>query len=190
MRARAELAYARLADAGIDTDRFPQIQVTAAFGNQYSPTTGSIVPGGGNPGFWQIGASETFTLPLIEYGTRRASHAAAHAKIDAAEAALSSAENAVDVEIRQAFRAAQTAGTNLQTSREADALGRESARIARLQYAHGLISLTDATAAEQSALQAATDLVSARVAYAAAIVNLEVAIGAGDATTLTATVSS
>jgi multidrug efflux system outer membrane protein len=180
LAARATLAAAVLANGAIDSDRYPQIQVSGAFGNQYSPTFGSVVPGGGNPGFWQIAASETFTLPLIEYGARRAAHAAANSAIDAARAALTVAENTVEVQIRQALRNAQTADANLQTSKQAAALGVESARIAQLQYRNGLISLTDASAAEQSALQAASDLVSARVAYLTAFVRLRAAIGTDD----------
>ena len=180
LAARATLAAGVLANGAIDSDRYPQIQVSGAFGNQYSPTFGSVVPGGGNPGFWQIAASETFTLPLIEYGARRAAHAAANSAIDAARAALTVAENTVEVQIRQALRNAQTANANLQTSKQAAALGVESARIAQLQYRNGLISLTDASAAEQSALQAASDLVSARVAYLTAFVRLRASIGTDD----------
>jgi outer membrane protein TolC len=43
-----------------------------------------------------------------------------------------------------------------------------------------LISLTDATAAEQSALSAANDLVAARVAYLNALVRLRAAVGVAD----------
>ena len=56
----------------------------------------------------------------------------------------------------------------------------ESSRIAQLQYRNGLISLTDATAAEQSALQAGTDLITARANYVSAVVRLRVAVGTDD----------
>ncbi len=187
LSARAALAAARLANANIDTDLYPQVQLTAAFGNQYSPTsiayspiTGLPTGVRGSPGFWQIGSTATFTLPLIDYGTRATAHQSAHAQIDAAQAALAVAENGVTVDIRSALRGAQTAAVNLQTSKQADALGGESARIAQLQYRNGLISLTDATQAQQSALQAATDLITARANYVSAVVRLRVAIGADD----------
>lgn len=178
--ARATLANASLANAAIDTDRYPVVQFTGAFGNQYSPTQGPIVPGGGNPGFWLIGVTETFNLPLIEYGARRAAHAAARAQIDSATAALSAAEDAVEFDVRSALRNAQTAATNLQTAKEAAGLGRESARIAQVQYRSGLISYTDAAAAEQSALTASQELTSARVAYISAVIRLLVALGVED----------
>ncbi len=82
--------------------------------------------------------------------------------------------------MRQALRAVQTAYANLATQREAQRLGAESARIAQLQYRNGLISLTDATAAEQSALSAANDLVAARVSYLDALARLRASVGVAD----------
>lgn len=184
--ARAQVGVARLADAAIETDRRPQLQLTGAFGNTETPTTQTAGPFGSpfsqvtRPGFWQLGASETFALPLIEYGARRAAHRAARAQIDASLATLSSSESGVTTDVRQALRGAQTASANLATAREAQRLGAESARIAQVQYRNGLISLTDATSAQQSALQAATDLVAARVTYLNALVRLRVAVGVAD----------
>jgi outer membrane protein len=190
--ARAQVAVARLADAAIESDRRPQIQLSGSFGNTETPTTrttaAQVIPGFGvipgttvnRPGFWQIGATETFTLPVIEYGARRAAHRAARAQLDAAEGTLASTESGVAVDVRQALRAVQTAGANLGTQKEANRLGAESARIAQLQYRNGLISLTDATAAEQSALSAANDLVVARVSYLNALVRLRASVGVAD----------
>jgi outer membrane protein TolC len=187
LSARAAVAAARLVNANIDTDLFPQVQLNASFGNQYSPTTLAYSPTTGlptgirgTPGFWQIGSTATFTLPLIDYGTRAAAHSSARAQIAAASAALTVAENGVEVDVRSALRGAQTAYANLQTSKLAANLGTESARISQLQYRNGLISLTDATAAEQSSLQAGTDLIAARANYVTAVVRLRVAVGADD----------
>jgi outer membrane protein len=189
---RAQVALARLMDQAIESDRLPQLQLNYAFGNAEIPTTQTtstqFVPGIGyvpgvsvnRVGFWQIGATETFTVPFIEYGARRAQHRAARAQVDAALATLASGESGVAVDVKQDFRAVETAHANLITSREADRLGAESARIAQLQYRNGLISLTDATAAEQSALSAANDLVAARVAYLNALVRLRAAVGVAD----------
>jgi len=189
--ARAQVAVARLVDAAIESDRRPQLQLTGAFGNSETPaaqTSGAQVIDGfffpatsnNRVGFWQIGASETFTLPLIEYGARRAQHRAAHAQLDAALATLASNESSVATDVRQALRGVQTANANLITEREAERLGAESARIAQLQYRNGLISLTDATAAEQSALSAANDLVVAQVTYLNALVHLRTSVGVAD----------
>lgn len=190
--ARAQVALARLTDAAIESDRRPVLQLTGAFGNSEVPTTrtttGQIVPGFGfipgtsvnRAGFWQIGATETLTVPLIDYGTRRAQHRAARAQLDAALATLASNESGVATDVRQALRAVQTANANVTTQREAERLGAESARIAQLQYRNGLISLTDATAAEQTALSAANDLVVARVNYLDALVRLRTSVGVAD----------
>jgi outer membrane protein len=187
LSARAALAYAELTNSAIDTDLLPQVQLTGAFGNQYSPTTVDFSPTTGaptgvrgSPGFWQIGSTATFTLPIVDYGTRAAAHHAARAQIDANLQALTVAENGVAVDVRSALRGVQTAYANLQTSKQAADLGLESARISQLQYRNGLISLTDATSAQQSALQAGTDLITARANYVIAIVRLRVAIGADD----------
>jgi outer membrane protein TolC len=194
--ARAQVAVARLVDAAIESDRRPQIQLSGSFGNTETPTTvtsgSQVIPGFGvipgttvsRPGFWQIGATSTFTLPFVEYGARRAAHRAARAQVDAAQGTLASAESGVAVDVRQALRAVQTTNANLGTSREAQRLGAESARIAQLQYRNGLISLTDATAAEQSALSAANDLVAARVSYLNALVRLRTAVGVADPLTV------
>jgi outer membrane protein TolC len=190
--ARTQVAVARLADAAIESDRRPQITLNGSFGNTEVPSTrttsGQIIPGFGfipgssvnRPGFWQIGATETFTLPFIEYGARRAQHRAARAQVDAALATLASSESGVATDVRQALRTVQTTHTNLTTAAEADRLGAESARIAQLQYRNGLISLTDAAAAQQSALSAANDLVAARVAYLNALVRLRASVGVAD----------
>jgi outer membrane protein len=182
--ARALVAVARLADAAIETDRRPQLQLSGSFGNSESPaqTQFAGVPSFGpqRAGFWQLSATETLTVPFIEYGARRAAHRAARAQLDAAEGSLASTESAVAVDVRQALRAVQTTNANLGTSREAQRLGAESARIAQVQYRNGLISLTDATAAEQSALSAANDLVIARVNYLNALVRLRASVGVAD----------
>ena len=178
--ARSQIAVARLADSAIETDRRPQLQLNGAFGHTESPAAAFSLGSPQQPGFWQIGATETLTIPFIEYGARRAAHRAARAQITAAEGTLSSVESGVATDVRQALRAVQTASANLVTQREAQRLGAESARIAQLQYRNGLISLTDATAAEQSALSAANDLVAARVAYLNALARLRAAVGVAD----------
>jgi outer membrane protein len=187
----AALANARLSNSIIDSDRLPTLALNAAFGNQFIPTqntgginflTGQPLPPAarGNTGFWQIGATETLQIGFVEYGSRRAQHRAAHAAIDSAQTALDTTRFAVESDVRQAHRGAQTAAANLATAKQASALGAESARIAQLQYKNGLISLTDATQAERDNLSAQNDLVNARVTYIGAIVHLRVAVGTAD----------
>jgi outer membrane protein TolC len=199
--ARANRAVALLADAAIDSDLRPQIALNAAFGNQVTPTTfggeqsaidrqNAINASQGlpllanvdrnQPGFWQIGATATLAIPLLDYGTRRTAHSGARAQIAAADAALASTLGSVELDVRQSLRAAQTGALNVTLYGQAADLGRESARIAQLQYKNGLIALSDADAAEQTALSAANDLVAARVSYLVSIVRLRIALGDTD----------
>ena len=59
-------------------------------------------------------------------------------------------------------------------------LARESARIAQLQYKNGIISFTDATQTEETAVSAENDLIAARVTYVVAIVRLRLTLGPSD----------
>ncbi|PZR57544.1 MAG: hypothetical protein DLM50_06105 [Candidatus Meridianibacter frigidus] len=205
--AAANVAFARLSRAAIDADLRPQIALNAAFGNQTSPTTfvnqqaqidslnqfcrlaptdpncsGAPFPNvaRGTPGFWQISATSTFAVPLIDYGTRRAQHRAGDEQIDSALLNLISVQTAADADVRQSLRGAQTALATLGYQRKAASLATESARIAQLQYKNGLISLTDVNAAQQTALSAQTDYFNARVAYINAIVKLRSSLGTLD----------
>jgi len=200
--ADAQVAVARLAEAQIDTDLRPQFQLSGSFGNQTSPTAfgyaaanaaenaalyrqlGLPIPSTtivrGVPGFWTIAAQETFTLPLMDYGTRRAKHRAARAQLDAALAQLNSTEGAVETGVRQAYRSARAAQATVTYSEEAERLGAESARIAQLQYRNGLISLTDVLSAQQTALTNANDLIASRVSYLESLIALRVSIGVAD----------
>ncbi|GAC1391451.1 MAG: hypothetical protein NVSMB31_08870 [Vulcanimicrobiaceae bacterium] len=204
----ANLALARLSRSAIDTDLRPQISLIGSFGNQYSPTSAasqqnqidaqnrfcianpaSIQCAGapfanitrGSPGFWQIGATSVFSVPIIDYGTRRAAHLAGNASIHSAELALTGAQNAAEADVRQSLRGAQTALASLGFQKKAAALAVESARIAQLQYKNGLISLTDVTAAQNTANAAQTDLFNARVGYINALIKLRSALGIFDA---------
>lgn len=205
--AQANLAVAKLSRAAIDTDLRPQISLNGAFGNQLSPTnaaaqaaqvntinaqcaSGLLPPSQcagapftfnrGTPGFWQIGATTTLGIPLIDYGTRKTAHAAGDESIRAAQLALDTTVYGAQADVHQSFRGAQTAAASLVYQKKAAALATESARIAQLQYKNGLISLTDVTAAQNTAVSAQTDLFNARVAYVNALVKLRTALGTFD----------
>ncbi len=205
--ALADVAIAQLSRATIDTDLLPQISVFAAFGNQTSPTSfvdqqnqinqlnsecarypNNIECIGfpfsnvarGTPGFWDIGATSTISLPIIDYGARSAAHRAANKAIESAQVALDSARTAAEQDVTDSLRRAQTAQRALVFQHRAVDLGTEAARIAQLQYTHGLISLTDTKAAQQTSLQTQADLSSAQIAYINAVVRLRLALGTFD----------
>lgn len=203
----ADVAIAQLSRSSIDTDLLPQISVYAAFGNQTSPTDfvsqqeqidtlnsecgrypnqiqcigypfANVVRG--MPGFWDIGASSSFSLPIVDYGTRATEHQAANAEVKSAQLALDSAKTAAEEDVVDSLRSAQTAQATLVYHRQAVDLGIEAARIAQLQYRNGLITLTDTRAAQQTSLLAQADLFSAQIAYINAVVKLRDALGTFD----------
>lgn len=205
--AAAQVAVAKLSGATIDTDLLPQVSVYAAFGNQTSPTGfvdeqqqlsllnqecarypnqiqcigypfANVVRG--MPGFWDIGATSTFSLPIIDYGTRAAAHRSANDELRAAELALVAAQTSAQADVVESLRAAQTARATMSYHRKAVDLGTEAARIAKLQYSNGLISLTDTKAAQQTSLQTQADLFDAQIAYINAVVRLRSALGTFD----------
>ncbi|MDQ2872781.1 MAG: TolC family protein, partial [Candidatus Eremiobacteraeota bacterium] len=195
--AQGAVAVADLNRRTLNQDLFPTVQMSAAFGNQFSPTSAgqpsfcefnpSLCHGltgpqaRGNPGFWTVGATSTFALPLIDYGQRKANKQNFDEQISAAHSALDQTNEQVAVDVRQAYRSAQTALVQLQFAREEVKAGVESARVARLQYQNGLKALSEVISAQQTGLSAQTDLFNARVNYVDAIVKLRVALGIYDA---------
>lgn len=205
--ATAGVAIAQLSRSSIDTDLLPQINVFASFGNQTSPTGfvdsqnqitslnqecarypneiecigfpfANVVRG--TPGFWDIGATSTLSLPIVDYGTRAAEHRSANDALASAELALSSARSAADEDVTDSLRRAQTARDALTYQRRAVDLGAEAARIAQLQYRAGLISLTDTKASQATSLQAQADFFGAQITYINAVVRLRSALGTFD----------
>lgn len=186
--ARDGVAAARATRKGWDRELFPQIQISAAFGNQFAPTTAGEIIGiessgkyvyepRGSPGFWSLSATSTFTLPIVDYGQRHEERVNDDAQLTSAEVALDQARTQVQVDVRQSYRAAQTALVQLSYARDESRLGTESARIAELQYRHGLIALSDVIQAQQMSVTAQSDFVAAQVAYVEAIVKLRVSLG-------------
>jgi len=180
--AQDALAVAQTNRRSADTDLFPQIQTFASFGNQFSPTLaaqeahfGPVARG--NPGFWNIGAVSTISLPFVDWGARRENHRNLDEQIAAAQANVEAVRTQSEIDVRQSYRAAQTALTQLAAAQDEARYASEAARVSQLQYAHGLISIVDVQQRQQAALSAQVDLYNARVAYATAIVKLRVALG-------------
>lgn len=216
LSARKAVIAARETRKGWARELFPSLQVGASMGNQYSPTESvalqnqldaafvqqnqqrilhglpplplsdkPVVPRG-SPGYWQIGVTSTFTLPFVDYGQRHTERINDDAQIASARAFLAQTISQAQIDVRQQDRAAQTAQAQLAYAQEEARLGAESARIAQLQYRSGVIALADVFQAQQTSVQAQTDLIDARVAYVDAIVALRVALGtytAGSAVT-------
>jgi outer membrane protein TolC len=185
------LAAAQFTRNGWSRELFPQVQLNAAFGNQYSPTLQQfgLGPGGvpvplprvGAPGFWTLSATSTFSLPFEDYGARHLERVNDDAQVASAQSQLDHTRAQVEVDVRQSYRAAQTAMVQVAYARDEARLGTESARVAELQYAHGLIALSDVIQTQQQSVVAQSDFVDARVAYVNALVKLRVSLGIYDA---------
>jgi outer membrane protein TolC len=181
--AQSSLTAAQLTRKGFDRELFPQVQMSAFFGNQYSPTNAAFSPAAprGSPGFWQLQAISTFTLPLWDYGARKSERESDDAQVVAALNSLATANQQVALEVRQAYRAAQTAQAQLQYAGGEVRAAVESARVAKLQYENGLIAISDVLQAQEAAQSSQIDLYNARVAYVEAVIKLRVALGIYDA---------
>ena len=128
------------------------------------------------PGFWQFNIVSTFTIPLYDYGQRAANHHAARAQVVSSLASLYNAYDQVQADVDAAQRNVTAAAEKLRLAKLAGTAATESARIAQLQYKNGLISFTDVTQTEQTALGTELDLVNARVGYVTSIIRLRVAL--------------
>lgn len=180
--AQDAVAIAETNRRSADTDLFPQIQTFASVGNQFSPTLAAQQAqfgpvSRGNPGYWNLGVNTTISLPFVDWGARRANHRNLNEQIAAAQVNLGAVKTQAEIDVRQSYRAAQTALAQLASANQETQYASEAARIAQLQYAHGVIGLVDVQQREQNSLSAQVDLYNARVAYVNAIVKLRVAMG-------------
>ncbi len=193
LASRESLSAAESTRRGWLSEYAPSTQLSAAFGNQYAPTSfsGTIVNPNpppatisiprGTPGFWTISATTTLTFPFLDYNQRHSERVQYDAQVRSAELLLDQAKTQVEIDVRQSYRGAQTALSQLDYARRESDLGIESAKIAQVQYEHGLIALSDVISAQNQAIAAQADLINARVAYVTSIVKLRVSLGTYDA---------
>lgn len=184
---------------GWNVELFPQVAISALLGNQFSPTSAVLeqqqvnqgcftqkifpcptVPRG-SFGFWALQAVSTFTFPLVDYNARHSERVNDDAQLASAESTLESTRLQSELDVRESYRAAETARAQLVWAKQEAAYGIESARIAQLQYKAGVKTIYDVLQAQQAAQQAANDAVAARVNYVDAVVKLRVSLGTYDA---------
>ncbi len=184
---------------GWNVELFPQVQITALLGNQYSPTNSvaiqnqynaycqlgisracTTVPRG-SPGFWNLQAVSTFSLPLVDYNARHSERVNDDAQLESAKTSFAQTRLQAELDVRQSYRAAMTAQSQLSWAKQEAGYGTESARIAQLQYKAGVKTIYDVLQAQQAAAQALDDYVNARVNYVEAVVKLRVSLGTYDA---------
>jgi outer membrane protein len=190
---------ARYTRQGWNVELFPTVSISALMGNQFSPTSAVLeqqqvnqacfaqkifpcpaVPRG-SFGFWSLEAVSTFTFPLVDYNARHSERVNDDAQLASAESTYASTRLQSELDVRQSYRAAQTAQAQVTLTSQEASYGIESARIAQLQYKAGVKTIYDVLQAQQAATQAADDAVVARVNYVDAVVKLRVSLGTYDA---------
>lgn len=197
--AREGVLAARYTRRGWNVELYPQLSLSANIGNQFSPTSAGqeqisvdqeckfygispcpTVPRG-SPGFWSLQAVSTFSLPLVDYNARHSERVNDDAQLASAETSFTQTRLQAELDVRQSYRAAETALSQLSWAKQESDYGVESARIAQLQYKAGVKTIYDVLQAQQAAEQALDDYVNARVNYVDAIVKLRVSLGTFDA---------
>ncbi|MBV8433240.1 MAG: TolC family protein [Candidatus Eremiobacteraeota bacterium] len=183
-----------------NVELFPAVSISAGIGNQYSPTNSVAIQNQidtecalgvykppcptvprGSPGFWSLQAVSTVSLPLVDYNARHSERVNDDAQLDSAKTAYSQTRLQAELDVRQSYRSAQTALSQLAWAKLEAGYGTESARIAQLQYKAGVKTIYDVLQAQQAAAQALDDYVNARVTYVDAVVKLRVSLGTFDA---------
>lgn len=202
--AREAVLAARATRKGWNVELYPQVQISALLGNQYSPTSSVLeqqqIDQGcllnhifpcpsvtrGSFGFWALQAVSTFSLPLVDYNARHSERVNDDAQLASAESTLNSTQLQSELDVRESYRAAKTAQAQVDWATQEARYGVESARIAQLQYKAGVKTIYDVLQAQQAATSAVNDAVAARVSYVDAVVKLRVSIGTYDATSAVA----
>lgn len=182
---------------GWNVELYPTVAISASIGNQFSPTTAVILQENltqecqtlhmppnclgiaprGSPGFWYLQATSTFTLPLIDYNARHSERVNDDAQLTSTTATFAQTRLQAELDVRQSYRSAQTALSQLMWAKQEAAFGTESARIAQLQYKAGVKTIYDVLQAQQAAQSALNDYIVARVSYVDAVVKLRVSLG-------------
>jgi outer membrane protein len=118
---------------------------------------------------------------LIDYNARHSERVNDDAQLASTQTSLEQTLLQSELDVRQSYRAAETALGQLAWAKQESAFGIESARIAQLQYKAGVKTIYDVLQAQQAAQQAAVDDITARVNYVEAVVKLRVSLGTYDA---------
>lgn len=195
--AQANLDSARAADALVDAPNTPAVALTGGWGNQFSPTQNaqaianfdqcianlglavnpSVCPAPGASHFYSIGLTSVWTLPLLDWGARHAAHKSAVVAVNSQQALLDAARRQARIDVDQAVRRLRVERQNLKLALANADVAQQVAQTSQVQYKVGLISQIEVTASEQTYLQAAKDLLVAKIGYVMAAEKLKLAIG-------------
>ncbi|GAB4456143.1 MAG: hypothetical protein OHK0029_13570 [Armatimonadaceae bacterium] len=153
-----------------------------------APTLGAQVGGQYNPnaGAFQLNRLATFgvtlTVPISDGGLARARKQQAEAEREAAVTTRRLAEDAITLEVQQAYLDLRTARERLRVAAAALEQGREAVRMARVRYqsgisAEGVSPLLEVSDAQTGQTQAESNYTNARYDVRIAQARLEKAVG-------------
>ena len=184
-------SQALVARSLVDAPDRPIVNLSGAWGNQVSPTNNvAVLAACNNPGrppgpcglgpshFYNVSLTSTWTLPLLDWGSKHAARSSAAVAADDKLAAYDAAKQQAVIDVDQAFRRLAVDRQNLTLATDNDKLAKRSADVSKVQYRTGVISQIDVTAAEQTYLQTAKELLTAQVGYVLSVEKLKLAIGA------------
>lgn len=170
VRAAAELGLAR-------ADLWPRLTLTGGLtvnatvvGASFTSPAGPLTYASGGP---------TLSLPLFDWGVRRANVEVRGAQL--AEASLAYRQTVLEAvaEVEDALSSLAAERARAQRLEQAEAAAARALRRAEDMYAQGLVGFLDRLQAEQDLLSVRIDLATAREAEALAVVALHKALGGG-----------
>ncbi len=126
---------------------------------------------------WTVGVSAS--MNLWDWGGRRARVAQARARMEQAKLNLEKLQNAVALEVRQAFLKMDEAAKNVAVSEKAVLSAQESYRTTKERYREGVGTNTDVLEAETALATAEANRYRALFDYDVAVARLDKAMGMG-----------
>lgn len=127
-----------------------------------------------------LSATALLNIPLFEGGVTKARVRQAREEEHKAEIAVQQAQNAVDLQVKQAFLDVQTARKVIEVAKRSVEQANEALRLARLRYEAGVGTPLEVSDAATAFTIARTNLVRAEFDYAVAYGRLQRAVGKED----------
>jgi len=173
---RALEAALVIAERGVSLSRAEYLPTVAAQG-MYDWEKGTQLEILDEGWHWTVGVSGS--MNLWDWGGRRARVMQARAKMEQAKLNLEKLQNAVALEVRQAFLKMDEAEKNVAVSQKAVVSAQESYRTTKERYREGVGTNTDVLEAETALASAEANRYQALFDYDVAVARLDKAMGIG-----------
>ena len=174
---QAATASVRAAEEGVKAakaERVPQLAVNADFGGA------GVTPTDHSTSVYTV--SGTLTVPIYEGGRIRGEVEQANAALNQRRSELENVRGQVDEDVRQAFINLNSAADQVGVAGNNVALSHESLRQSQDRFAAGIADTVEVVQAEQSAVQADDDYITAVYEHNLAKVALARAMGSAEQT--------